>query len=189
MRQKLSNQKKRSLWRQINNIWSIFFDVCIVLAIFYFGYFHLIKNTDEMPIQFRVVLSDSMKASFPAQSLIVVKKTTFQELQPGDIITFYSQKEVVSHRIVSKEAKQVITKGDSNLENDQDFVSQDQIIGKVIGSVPYLGTILLRTQTLRGKLALTLTILNLWLLKLFFRILLEPEEREQTNECTINETN
>lgn len=63
----------------------------------------------------------------------------------GNIITKWKEdkKVTITHRIVSKEEmagkSTYQTKGDANNAPDSDKITKDQIIGKMIWSLPYLG--------------------------------------------------
>ena len=46
---------------------------------------------------------------------------------------------VVTHRIVEKSEEGYHTKGDANEEEDAGIVSEEQVIGKVIAVLPWLG--------------------------------------------------
>ena len=67
-----------------------------------------------------------------------------KEYKVGNIITFKNQKgEIITHRIseiVNTDLqKAFITKGDNNIVNDEEIVKYDNIIGKVIYTMPKFG--------------------------------------------------
>lgn len=83
-----------------------------------------------------VVASQSMAPSITAGSLIfVVDSGGYDE---GDVISFQRDGKVVTHRIVEVNSNHYITKGDANDGRDAP-VSHDQVIGKVIFSLPLYG--------------------------------------------------
>lgn len=91
-----------------------------------------------------VVLSGSMEPKIHTGSVVAVKPA--REYKVGDVITFGENtktKTPTTHRIFEiKEAngvKSYITKGDGNNAPDQKPVTQAEIIGKVLFSVPYAG--------------------------------------------------
>lgn len=171
MKQMLSETKK---------ILAIFTDVLLISIVLYLGVAIIFNNTNKLPLQFRVVLSDSMSEVFPSKSVILVKKVNLDRLREGDIISYQSNSDVVSHRIVELTENYFVTKGDSNQNNDNEPVYKYQIIGKVIGHMKYIGSFFLRIQSRIGKIALILTIIDFWVLKLFLQILLgkEPLKKE-----------
>ncbi|MEA2006696.1 MAG: signal peptidase I [Patescibacteria group bacterium] len=91
-----------------------------------------------------VVQSGSMEPKIKTGSVAVVKQAN--NYQVNDIITFGPAgkgKTSTTHRIIEiKETngkKEFVTKGDVNNAPDQRAVAQDEIIGKVLFSVPYIG--------------------------------------------------
>ena len=105
------------------------------------------------------VMSGSMEPQIKVGSSIVVKPS--KEYRVGDVISFNppnvkSDKESITHRIVRINGKPwseiYYTKGDANSNEDSKAVYGDQIIGKVIFSVPYLGYLLVYIKTLPGLL-------------------------------------
>jgi signal peptidase len=91
-----------------------------------------------------IVLSGSMEPKIHTGSVVAVKLT--KNYAVGDVITFGENtktKTPTTHRIVeSKETngiKSYITKGDANNAPDQKPVSEKEILGKVLFSVPYVG--------------------------------------------------
>ena len=93
--------------------------------------------------QLMVVLSGSMEPAIKTGSLVVVSPE--DDYERGDIITFsFDQAEDPrTHRI--KDMKMIegelvyTTKGDTNRSVDQRDVFEDNIIGKVLFSIPYVG--------------------------------------------------
>ena len=92
-----------------------------------------------------VVLSGSMEPAHKTGSLIYTKKTvSADELQIGDVITFrLNGSTVATHRITDISTDDGIymfqTKGDANEAPDPNPVHEDNVIGKVMFSIPYLG--------------------------------------------------
>lgn len=91
-----------------------------------------------------IVLSGSMEPSIKTGSVVLVKSGA--EYAVGDVITFGENRKTktpTTHRIFEiKEddgVKSYITKGDANNAPDQKPITQADIIGKVLFSVPYAG--------------------------------------------------
>ena len=79
-----------------------------------------------------VVLSGSMEPTYKVGSILYYKKVAENDLNKGDVITFYSNKrEVVSHRIVSINDGLIETKGDANNVADVNKINYSDVIGKV----------------------------------------------------------
>ena len=91
-----------------------------------------------------VVLSGSMEPAIKTGSVVFVNESG--DYQIGDVITFgevSKTKTPTTHRIVDimreSEIEKYITKGDANNAEDNEQASKDEIIGKVLFSVPYMG--------------------------------------------------
>lgn len=89
---------------------------------------------------FRVV-TGSMEPELPVGSLLVCKETNITQIQKGDIVCFLSKNpqimgKIVTHRVVNVTTSgdgQVLleTKGDANLSADSEFVTANNLIGRV----------------------------------------------------------
>lgn len=89
-----------------------------------------------------VVLSGSMQPALPVGSMVYAIPQT--EYQKNDIITFKTKSaDNITHRIVKINQKNnqttFTTQGDANNTTDQTPVAKEQIIGKVVIYVPYVG--------------------------------------------------
>ncbi len=107
--------------------------IVLVLSIFSIG-----------GIKTLVVLSGSMEPAIKTGSVILTKPAS--EYEVGDVITFGENtktKTPTTHRI--NEIREIdgqkayVTKGDANNAPDQKTVTDREIIGKLVASVPYLG--------------------------------------------------
>ena len=65
---------------------------------------------------------------------IVFTDTKERRPEIGDIVTYQVGETRVTHRVIRKERKGYVTKGDANNKEDPTVVTADQIIGKVIFS-------------------------------------------------------
>ena len=86
---------------------------------------------------------------------IVFTDTKERRPEIGDIVTYQVGETRVTHRVIRKEHKGYVTKGDANNREDPTVVTADQIIGKVIFSLPCLGyaAVFVRQRTIFGILA------------------------------------
>lgn len=95
------------------------------------------------------VLTGSMQPTYPPGTLIVVKPTPGDQLKAGDVITFQPESgnpSVTTHRIISivydaSGKRRFITKGDANNATDPVQLVEEQVRGRLLYSVPYLGRI------------------------------------------------
>lgn len=107
------------------------------------------------------VLSGSMEPAFSAGDLLVLHAQ--DRYKPGDIISFWEDGSLITHRLVEQTADGAITKGDSNHVLDQQPVQEDQIVGRVVLALPHAGSILLFLRTPPGVCVLLLAGLLIWL--------------------------
>ncbi len=102
------------------------------------------------PISLYTIISPSMTPNIKVYDVVVVKTTDTSALKVGDVISFYSNNVYfdgtpITHRIVDKydteEGISYRTKGDANAAVDNDYVYEQNIVGKVIFKIPALGRI------------------------------------------------
>lgn len=93
------------------------------------------------------VLTNSMAPKYAPGTFLVVKPTPFADLRVGDIITYQIESgkpAVISHRIITVQSTQsgervFTTKGDNNSLADAGLVHAQQVRGKLLYAVPYVG--------------------------------------------------
>lgn len=89
------------------------------------------------------VQSGSMEPAIKMGSVVAVKP--FGEYHKGEVITFTADpknpQDSVTHRVleIKEDGKEFVTKGDANKTPDPKAVLKNQVLGKVILIVPYLG--------------------------------------------------
>lgn len=86
-----------------------------------------------------IVMSGSMEPAYHTGSVLVVDKNQKKEVQIGDTIAFETGDTYIAHRIVRKEKQGYVTKGDANAAIDPWIISANNVKGKVIMSIPFLG--------------------------------------------------
>lgn len=85
-----------------------------------------------------IVLSGSMEPNISTGSVIFVD-TKDTDYKVGDVISYWIENQIVTHRIVKIQERVCKTKGDANKTEDTFFVDTSQIIGKVKFKIPKLG--------------------------------------------------
>ncbi|MCL6579865.1 MAG: signal peptidase I [Candidatus Bathyarchaeota archaeon] len=88
------------------------------------------------------VYTGSMEPAIPVGSIVVIKPANPETLKVGEIICFKIESEsstTVTHRIFNITDEGFITKGDANEDPDQWIVREENVIGKVIAVIPFLG--------------------------------------------------
>ena len=91
------------------------------------------------------VTSGSMEPTIPEGSVIYVEHTEPSAIVEGDIIAFYKDGTVVTHRVTDNRVVTgvFITKGDANEKEDISPVQYSELIGRVKYHFPYLGNYLM----------------------------------------------
>ena len=95
------------------------------------------------PIKPIAIATGSMEKELFVGDVAIIKKCNANELNVGDIIEYQMEGYTVIHRIAEKRQKNsefyFVTKGDNNKSPDAEEVTEDQLIGKVIFKIRYLG--------------------------------------------------
>lgn len=92
---------------------------------------NLLSLTGTSLFGFRIykVGSGSMEPFLKVNDTIIIKKSDNYEL--NDVVTYQSGDEYITHRIVSINNNEIITKGDANNTQD-DPITKDKIVGKLL---------------------------------------------------------
>lgn len=95
------------------------------------------------PIQPKAIATASMYPEIEVGDVVIVKKCTINDIDVGDVIEYQIETQSIVHRVTKKEIEQnafkITTKGDNNNSEDAKPVYEEQIIGKVIFKIKYLG--------------------------------------------------
>lgn len=118
-----------------------------------------------------VVASGSMDPALSVDDLVLIQAK--EAYSVGDIITFERDGVLVTHRIAGIQQEDFLTKGDANAVMDQAPVAQEQIVGKVIVVIPYVGKVL---SWLRTPLGMTLLVFWGLLLLQWPKLFLKKQE-------------
>lgn len=88
------------------------------------------------------VMSGSMEPNLPTWSLCFINtRVSYDSIQIGDIVVYqrHSDSTRIIHRVISIEADGMVTKGDANPVSDGLSVGRDNLYGKNLFHIPYLG--------------------------------------------------
>lgn len=132
---KLSPQKDRQTLVNTNPGSIIPLIIAIILAIWFaLGIF---------PIKPVAIATGSMEKELYTGDVVIIKKCKANDVNVGDIIEYQMEGYTVIHRIVQKNQRSgefyFTTKGDNNNAPDIDEVREEQLIGKVIFKIKYIG--------------------------------------------------
>jgi len=128
---------RKKIFKIVYYIFIAFIAVIAILLIV--SVFPVTGNYKLMTVQ-----SGSMAPAIKMGSIVMTKP--MEDYKIGDVISFTNPKkrqEPISHRIVDLEVIEgkpfYITKGDANEDPDTRRVAKDEVMGKVLFSVPFLG--------------------------------------------------
>lgn len=128
-----------------------------------------------------IIKTNSMEPTINVNDVVLTKEVKQDKIKSGDVITFIQNGEVITHRITKinneEEKIQYTTKGDNNNIEDTFQITYENIEGKHILTIPYLGKIV---QVLENKI-ITLIILLIILLYMFLRII-KQEKKDNRRE-------
>lgn len=125
--------------------------IFFLLFIFYFvDLLYNIKSGEDKPPLFDayIIVSPSMVPNINVQDAIIIGRTDPNDLKQGDIISYlatdsYYSGKVITHRIIGIEDVNgellFRTKGDNNNVADGVLVNEDNVYGKVLFRIPFLG--------------------------------------------------
>ncbi|MDX9871493.1 MAG: signal peptidase I [Clostridia bacterium] len=94
-----------------------------------------------------IVISGSMQPALQVGDLIIIKEQNRYQLD--DIVTYRTEKSLITHRIVELMDSQAVLQGDANNVPDK-AIPVSAIEGKVVLRIPYAGDVLLFARTPRG---------------------------------------
>ena len=122
-------------------------------------------------MEMKAVLTGSMEPELPVGSLLMISPVPYEEIQIGDDITFVRDESLtlVTHRVIKKddETRHITTQGIANNTPDNP-TRYDNIVGKVVYHIPYLGYLAIWTSTLQGKIIAGIIIAALVAFSLLF---------------------
>lgn len=138
------NMEKYSIYtEQITNrkVNKIIYTIIIILIII------IVSLTSGIfPIYSLAIGSNSMHNYINRGDVVIVQKIkekNINSLQKGDILVYQYQNKVIVHRIVEKKLEKGIitfrTKGDNNKQEDNWIVKKENIIGKTLFKIKYIG--------------------------------------------------
>lgn len=91
-------------------------------------------------IRYYVVISDSMYPKIPKNSLVYVRTIDVNEtIEYDDIIAINTGGTPLMHRVIDINGDVITTHGDNNEQGVNEKINRNQVIGKVIFSIPLIG--------------------------------------------------
>ena len=186
----------KKIWKNEYFQTAVMIILTVVIAFaFFFGLQMVLKS--QYPIL--AVASTSMLPTLNVGDDIIVLGVNPDEIKAenivGDIIVFPrpgNREELIVHRAVGKNLENdgewyFTTKGDKNTGNDPWKIPGNEIVGKVIARIPYLGNTSLFTHTQQGTTVIMIICFFLILLILIDFII--PSEKEEKDNASKAEKN
>lgn len=160
----------------------IFTTVLLVILILAAAVLFLPKFVGMTPL---AVLSGSMEPTYHVGSLIYVKDADPEEVQVGEPITFkISDDTMVTHRVVAidTDARTFQTKGDANDNVDGGAVAYENLVGKPVFTIPYMGYLAVYANTTTGMIITVTIILVILILTFLPDFLMKGDDEEEKAE-------
>lgn len=128
------------------------------------------------------ITTDSMKPEINSGDVVIVKKLeNNEEIKKGDVITFEKTSEVITHRVIELKYENnqttYVTKGDNNNLEDSNTITNDNIKGKVVLTIRFLGSIV----SLFENQIFFLILILIFLILIFYKISIN-EKKENRRE-------
>lgn len=143
------------------------------------------------------VMTGSMEPEIPEDSMLLVKKTPPEDIQPGDVISFFSPDPALggavnTHRVVRIEKGNgqllFITKGDANAMEDRWPVDGSALVGKVVFRSYFLGrAVVLLSNPLVFIGIILLPLLAILLTNLYRAVRLAADIAKQEEEAALRQ--
>ena len=162
----------------IKKIFDITTTVIVILVVVFAFLLVGVRLFGLMPY---TVLSGSMEPTYHVGSLIYVEKASPAELDVGVPITYViNGKTVVTHRIVEVVEEDGVTKyrtkGDANEDVDGTPVPYENIIGKPVFTIPFIGYVAYFVQNSPGNI-IVFSILGVLLILTFVPDIIDKVEK------------
>ncbi len=113
-----------------------------------------VENPTVFGYSWAVVISGSMEPTVGLDDLVISRRQ--ESYSVGDIITFTSGSSLTTHRIVGESDSGFVTRGDANNTEDREPVKSEQIVGRVICTIPRVGLIISYLRSPIGMAAVVL---------------------------------
>lgn len=133
-------------------------------------------------VKMKAVLTGSMEPELPVGSLLIIAPASYEDIAIGDDITFVRDEQLtlVTHRVIGKddETQHITTQGIANNTADKPTLYQN-VVGKVVFHIPYVGYLVIWTSTLKGKIICVIIIAAL----VAFGILISEPDKDESGKA------
>lgn len=151
MRKKRTSKERKGISKILHVIKNILFYLILFIMLGSCIYLVTIKIKGKQPeifgYKFFIVLTGSMEPDIKPGDMVIVKNTKAESIDVGDVITFTNKegKNITTHRVTNISYGQEIeftTKGDANNVEDENKVSESQLLGKMTRNIEGVGKII-----------------------------------------------
>jgi signal peptidase I len=108
------------------------------------------------------IRTGSMTPTYPTGALVIDRPVDGNTPSVGDVITFQTTQDLVTHRVHGISSEGIQTKGDANETADASPTQPQHVVGVVTWGAAYLGYVLVFFQQPTGILSLMLLCLSIW---------------------------
>lgn len=154
------------MFKYLEKIFKIVTDILlfiIIIAIFFTIYAYYQKDIlkrdyiSYFGYTFFEVASGSMSDTINIKDLVIIKIGN-DSLKVDDIVTYKSNEDFITHRIISINDNSIITKGDANNDSDRP-VDRNDVLGKVVFVIPSFGVYRLVLFDIRVIISVLVTLI------------------------------
>ncbi len=123
--------------------------LALSVCLFAISLFTYIKNKGEVDREFLLgikpihVMTDSMDPYIKKESLVFAKKYTFEDTHKGDVILYYHDEKLFTHRVIDVLDDGLRTQGDNSDQMDAYTVKPSEVIGIVFIRMNWIATFLI----------------------------------------------
>lgn len=143
----MKNEKKEKKKIKVSDI---IIDIILALALVLLGFaivisFKFKENPEDAyllgykPIY---ILTGSMEPTLKEKGVCIVKQSTYDDVDVGDIIMYTIDEKTITHRIVEKTNEGIRTKGDNNDVNDAYLLQDENVKAKVVLTLNFTAIIM-----------------------------------------------
>lgn len=183
----ITEKKENFLFKILKLLYYLVIIFVCLIAVFLLFYIissqlHADDEDYKPKLSLYTIVSPSMTPVINVYDIVVnIRPESPKDIQIGDIITYKStaantEGMTITHRVISISqlpdgTYEFMTQGDNNDEPDSVYVTYDNIIGKEILIIPYLGRIQFLIANQKGWLFLLLIPVSLYLLRELFKLI------------------
>ena len=176
--------KNKDLVQQILNIalnvFIVFFGVILLITIYNTIQTKVLKKSyaDFFGYSVFEVQTGSMADAINAGDWIIVKKQ--KNFNLNDVVTYKSDGEFITHRIIESYNGTFVTKGDANNTKD-DPIDESQIVGKVVKILSNFGIL---KKTIFNPIVILVIIINIFIISKLLKTKKTPNESPSKSKIT-----